>query len=163
MTQATMPDIRTIEQFLYQEADLLDRQRYDDWNALFTDDGDYWVPASVGQPDPLLHVSHIHEDRLLRAVRIKRFNDPNAFSVNPPPRAIHLVSNVRIADFDAATALCVVRSNVIVTQYRRGEKVIFTGRCEHRLDCSGDGFRIRRKTVELIDCDGPQGDILIYL
>lgn len=157
------PDIRDIEQFLFHEADLLDQNRFSDWQELFTEDGDYWLPAVINQPDPLHHVSLIYEDRLLRAVRIKRFSDENAYSVNPAPRSSHLVSNIRIESFDEQSGRCQVRSNFVVTQYRRGEKSIFTGSYRHDLAILDSGFKIRCKRVDLIDCDGFQGDILIYI
>src|SRR5271166_7114758 len=43
-----MPDsdtIRSVEQFLYREARLLDERRFHDWLQLFTDDVHYWMTA----------------------------------------------------------------------------------------------------------------------
>ena len=54
---ATQADLREIEQFLYLEARLMDEKRWDEWQALFPEEGEYWVPATRGQPDPLNHVS----------------------------------------------------------------------------------------------------------
>ena len=34
-----------VEQFLYRQAELLDRKRWQDYIDLFTDDGVYWMPA----------------------------------------------------------------------------------------------------------------------
>lgn len=34
-------DLRELEQFLYHEGRLLDEQRWEEWNALFTADGTY--------------------------------------------------------------------------------------------------------------------------
>ena len=44
-----MIDRSECERFLIHEARLLDDRRFRDWMALFTEDGSYWVPASVGQ------------------------------------------------------------------------------------------------------------------
>jgi hypothetical protein len=38
-------DLRQIEQFLYREARYADEHDYDAWEALWTDDASYWVPA----------------------------------------------------------------------------------------------------------------------
>jgi 3-phenylpropionate/cinnamic acid dioxygenase small subunit len=159
----TGPDIREIEDFLFAEADLLDAGLYADWSALFTEDGDYWVPASPGQPDPLHHVSLIYEDRLLRAVRVERFADANAFSVHPAPRSSHLVANIRKGAFDPGTGLLRVTANFVVTQQRLDEKAIFSGRYLYDLVLAKEGLRIRRKRVDLVDCDRMRGDILIYI
>ena len=40
-----------VADFLFQEAELLDSQRWEDWLALFDDDATYWVPARAGQTD----------------------------------------------------------------------------------------------------------------
>ena len=39
------PDLRQIEQFVYREARYADEHDYDAWEALWTDDALYWVPA----------------------------------------------------------------------------------------------------------------------
>ena len=46
------PDLRQIEQFVYREARYADEHDYDGWEALWTDDALYWVPAGgdLGEP-----------------------------------------------------------------------------------------------------------------
>src|SRR5215218_6525084 len=44
-------DIREVEQFLYREARFADESDYDSWEALWTDDGLYWVPAGNDDGD----------------------------------------------------------------------------------------------------------------
>ena len=39
-----------VEQFLYRQADLLDRKHWQDWIDLFTDDGVYWMPPEPPTP-----------------------------------------------------------------------------------------------------------------
>ena len=56
--------------FVVHEARLLDAKRYDEWNALFADDGIYWVPLVPDQADGVQHTSHLYEDKLLRELRI---------------------------------------------------------------------------------------------
>jgi 3-phenylpropionate/cinnamic acid dioxygenase small subunit len=160
---ATGPDLRALEQFLYHEARLLDEQRWEEWSALFTADGIYWMPASPEQPDPVNHVSLIYENALLRAVRIKRFRHPNAFSLQPKPRSMHMLSNVMLDSHDAQSRDCVVRSTFLVLQYRRGKQDVFGGSCTHHLRSSADGYRIALKRVDLVNCDAPMENILIYL
>jgi benzoate/toluate 1,2-dioxygenase beta subunit len=156
------PDRAELEEFLYHEARLLDEQRWDEWNALFTADGCYWVPAAPDQPDPVNHVSLIYENALLRAVRIKRFRHPNAFSLQPRPRSMHLVSNVMPEGFDDNGDF-VVRSSFIMLQYRREKQDVFGGRYTHRLRREGGALRIAEKRVDLVNCDAPMENILLYL
>lgn len=155
------PDLRTLEQFLYHEARLLDEQRWEEWNALFTDDGIYWAPASPEQPDATHHISLIHENALLRAVRIKRFRHPYAFSLQPKPRTVHMVSNVMLDSVDVG-GNCVVTSRFQMVQYRREKQDVFAGAYTHHLRATPGGYRIALKKTELVNCDAPMENVLVY-
>ena len=159
---ANSPDLRELEQFLYHEARLLDEQRWEEWNALYLEDAEYWVPAAPDQEDPHNHVSLIYETGLLRAVRIKRYKHPNAFSLQPMPRSVHLVTNVILDSFDESASEYSVSSRFIMLQYRREKQDVFAGACHHRLRIEEDGFRIAAKRVDLLNCDAPLENILIY-
>ncbi len=155
-------DAGGLAQFLYHEARLLDEQRWDEWQALYGDDGEYWVPASPAQPDPQNHLSLIYETGLLRAVRIKRFRHPNAFSLQPAPRCSHIISNVMFDGVDEAGALQVY-SKFIMLQYRREVQDVFGGTYTHKLKPTDAGYRILHKRVDLINCDAAMTNILLYL
>jgi len=142
----TQSAIREVEQFLYNEARLLDEQRWAEWNALFAKDGEYWVPASHNQPDPQNHVS---------------FKHPNAFSLQPRPRSVHFVANVMLDEYDDNS--CIVTSRFIMLQYRRDALDTFGGAYTHHLERAGSAYKIRKKRVDLINCDAPLGNILLYL
>ena len=157
------PDLSVLEQFLFLEARLLDEQRWEEWNDLYLEDAEYWVPATPGQPDPTNHVSLIYETGLLRAVRVKRYKHPNAFSLQPGPRSVHLVSNVILDSYDETTAECKVTSRFIMLQYRREKQDVFAGACTHTLIIKGNDIRIAAKRVDLLNCDAPLENILIYL
>lgn len=60
---------QVLVKFVYAEARLLDEARFDDWLALFADDGVYWMPLEPGQTDARLHTSLMHEDKLLLRIR----------------------------------------------------------------------------------------------
>ncbi len=160
---AAQPDVRELERFLYQEARLLDEQRWEEWDALFAADGEYWVPVTPDQPDPVNHMSLMHEKHLLRAVRIRRFRHPNAFSLQPKPRSVHLISNIFLDDFDSVTAECVVKSSFIMLEYRRDVQNVYGGNYTHTLECAGDSFKIKQKRVDLVNCDAALESILLYL
>ena len=156
------PKLRTLEQFLFHEARLIDEKRWDEWAALFTADGTYWVPATRGQPDPLHHVSLIYEDALLRSIRIKRYAHPNARSLQPEPTSVHLISNVMLDAHDPQSGDCVVNSRFIMLEYRRDRQNTYGGACTHELVVAGESFKIQHKKVEIINCEAAQENIQIY-
>lgn len=157
------PELREVEAFLFHEAALLDARRFRDWHQLFDADGEYWLPAAHDQENPFNQVSHIYEDKLLREIRVERFYDPNAFSLQPMPRSSHLVTNVCLGDYCAEGDYWDVSSRFLVVQLHRDAQTLFTGGYRHQLRWSDGKLRIKRKRVELMNCESVLGDIVIYL
>ena len=157
------PSIAEVEAVLVDEARLLDARDWNAWNQLFTPDGIYWVPAQPGQEDPLRHVSLIYEDALLREVRIRRFDDRNAFSLQGGPRGWRMVANVRIDSSDPVAGTLTASSRLIAAEYQRERVTRFEAFVTHRLVIQEGQLRIALKRVELLDCDAAHGDISLYL
>ena len=91
---------REIEELLYGEASLLDDPDLDKWIELYTEDGTYWMPASLGQEDPEMELSHIYDDRVMMEIRRRNFVHPRAASKDYDIRSSHLISNIRVAAID---------------------------------------------------------------
>jgi benzoate/toluate 1,2-dioxygenase beta subunit len=157
-----MNDIRKIEQFLYDEADLLDNPDLDRWMDLYTEDGTYWMPVLEDQPDPLNHISIFYDDRVMMEVRRRNFIHPRAASKDHKVRCSHIISNVRAAGRNDNGDL-VVTSNFQALVFYRNEQRAYGGRYEHHLVEVGDSFSIRHKKVVLINCDAPQRSLIVYL
>ena len=156
-------DLQKVEDFLVHEAGLLDARDWAAWDALFTPDGIYWMPAAPGQDDPLQHVSLVYENALLREIRIRRFADTSAFSLQGGPRGWRIVANVRIDAQDPASNTITVSSRLMAAEYQRDRTTRFEAFVTHRLVTEGESFRIALKRVELLDCDAARGDINLYL
>ena len=78
--------LRDAEEFLYREARFADEHRYDDWEALWTDEALYWVPANGDETDPTRQMSIIFDNRARIATRIKQFHTGKRHSQMPPSR-----------------------------------------------------------------------------
>ena len=64
---------RELIDFIAHEARLIDARRFDDWLALFADNGRYWVPLQGdAQAEGAAHNALADEDRLLLSLRIER-------------------------------------------------------------------------------------------
>ena len=146
--------LRRVEEFLYREAWLLDERRFEDWLALFADDGVYWVPSQPGQESPVETASIIYEDRGMLDVRIRRLRHPKNYADTPPARTRHLVNNVML---DGAGGELDVSSALLMVEYRDDAQRVFGGGVRHRLRPEGDDFRIVSKRVELVNCDAAHG------
>src|SRR6185436_9086284 len=82
---------KQLTDFVYNEARLLDEQRFDEWLDLFTDDAYYWMPLAPGQQDARLHASLLYEDKLLLRVRVERLGGARTYSQQPRSRSHHLL------------------------------------------------------------------------
>ncbi len=148
-----------VERFLFKEARLLDEGRFDDWLALFAEDGMYWVPSQPGQTDPLTTASIMYEDVAVLEMRVRRMAHPRAYALDPAPRTTHLVGNVDIED--ARGDLVIAASALVMTEFRGHDIATYSGRVRHELRPAGDSYLIRLKRVDLINCDGVHGVMTI--
>jgi len=116
----------TIEQFLFFEAQLLDEARYNDWYDLLHEDIRYRMPLrrkrlhrdlpleSTGSRE-LAHYDDTHESL---AIRLRRVQQPTAWSDNPPPRTARLITGVqarvgeRPGTYDVRSAFLLYRNRL---------------------------------------------------
>ena len=148
-----------IESFLVAEARLLDERRWDDWLALFAEDGWYWVPLEEGQASPRDTVSLIYDDRRLLETRIRRLAEAALHAQTPVSRTSRIVVNptIEAEDGDEVT----IRAKFEMIEYRRDARRVFAGTTWHLLRREGSGFRILWKRVDLVDCDAVHDGISV--
>jgi 3-phenylpropionate/cinnamic acid dioxygenase small subunit len=145
---------RELIDFVYAEARLLDLQRYDEWLALFADDGHYWVPLQgARQADPSTHNSIADADRRRRPLRIGRLPDPRAHSQHPPSHAQHVLQQPFVERRDDAAGLYVLRTPFIYVEARAEQQLVLSGVCRHELQQVGGLLRILLKRVDLLHAE----------
>jgi len=129
-----------VEDFLYEEAALLDAWKLDEWLALLTDDAYYRVPSNDRpDSDPRGTLFTIADDIARIRSRIARLKDRNAHAEFPPSRTRRIVTNVRITGRDP---LC-VEANFVVHRYRSNEDLRqYVGRYRYLLRREGGKLRI---------------------
>jgi 3-phenylpropionate/cinnamic acid dioxygenase small subunit len=143
-----------IERFLFLQGEILDEKRWDEWLALFTPDGRYWMPVTAEQTVADGVPNIFYEDIDLMAVRVKRVTHPRAWSQKPPHRTAHVISNVVVESLDPKSGDAVVRSKFYMTEFRRDMLRHFAGKYRHELKKTPAGYRIRRQRVDLVNGDG---------
>ena len=151
--------------FVVREARLLDEQRYDEWNALFTDDAFYWVPLIPEQEDGINHTSHMYEDKLLRDLRIERLKSPRAFSQQPPTRSLHLLQTPTVEPRDPARpAEHRLRTVFQYVESQGDEMNVFFGVVWHRIVVDAHGeLRLANKRVDLINSDAALPAVQLFV
>jgi 3-phenylpropionate/cinnamic acid dioxygenase small subunit len=149
--------------FVYAEARLLDERRYDEWYALFADDGYYWVPLVPGQTDPINHTSLAYEDKLLLRLRVERLKSPGPFSQRPESRSHHLLQRPEVERADAARNEYVTRTQFHYTETRGDEQLIYVGAVFHHLALADGVLKIRLKRIDILNCDAALPSIQLFL
>jgi benzoate/toluate 1,2-dioxygenase beta subunit len=153
--EVTNPAIRDrCQALLYREARLLDEGRFEDWLGLYAPECLYWVPATPHGGDPRREVAIALDDRRRLEDRVYRLRTGYAWSQVPPSRTVRLVGNVEGFRTGAAGTY-MVRSTLVINEFRAGEARRLAGWCGHRLAERDGGWQILVKQVNLIDCDQP--------
>jgi 3-phenylpropionate/cinnamic acid dioxygenase small subunit len=148
------------QRLLIVEARLLDERRFEEWEALFTEDAVYWVPIDPAR-DPAGALSIIHDDRQRIHERVYRLTQTPVLDQNPPSRTIRFVANVEVepAGDGEARARCAQ----LIAEMRPGgpgqaglnAPRWFAARCDYRLRRAGEGWKIAQKTVVFLNADEP--------
>ena len=149
--------LRQIEQFLFLEARLADEGDYDGWEALWTDDGVYWIPANGDDIDPATQMSILFDNRSRIALRVRQLKSDKRHAQNPRSRLRRLLGNIELLDGDADPGAVdgdvVVGANFFIYESRERGTTIWGGRSEYRLRRVDGGWRMARKKVMLVDND----------
>lgn len=156
--------LRSIEQFLYEEAELLDQWKLHEWLALFTPNGTYQVP-STDHPDgdPTTDLFLIHDDHFLLEQRVTSLLTRAAHAEYPHSRTRRLVTNIRVTE--PADDVVRVMANFAVHRSRSGSIDLYVGHYEHLLEILEENeFRfIARRAVLDLDALRPHGKISIII
>lgn len=155
-------DEARLVRFVCRETRLIDEKRFDEWIALFTDDGHYWVPLAPGQTDPILHTSLAYEDALLLKLRVERLKSPRAFSQQPESRGHHLLQQPEVERLDPAANEYVTRTQFLYTETRGDAWQQYAGTVFHTLTLVDGRLRIRLKRVDLLNCDAALPSIQLF-
>jgi len=156
-----------LQDFVYAEARMLDEQRFEDWMALFAEDGYYWMPLSHNQTDPRLQGSLMYEDKLLLQVRIERLSGQRTFSQEPKSRCHHLLARpeieIRHPWHQPQQGQYVVRVAFHYVETRLDEQTLFAGWSTYQLQDEGGHLRIKQKRVDLLNCDAAHRNIQLFM
>ena len=153
-----------VEQFYYDEAELLDDGRFTDWLELLADDLDYWMPTRTNRlrRQQALAIAargeaaFYDETKESLAWRIRRFDSGMAWAEDPPSRTRHLVTNVVVRHIDPSRHPdfspddLEVRSAFLVYRNRsEREENVFAGRRIDILRRAEGGLQVARRVILL--------------
>ena len=136
-----------VSQFLFKEARLQDEHDYDAWEALWTDDGVYWIPANGEGGDPEQEMSILYDNRSRIALRVRQFHTGKRYSQSPRSPLRRVVSNIEILAADGD--LIRVTANALVFEAHARADTLWSSRNEFDLRRVDGELRLAKKTVVL--------------
>jgi p-cumate 2,3-dioxygenase beta subunit len=159
-----------IESFIYQEAELLDQWKLDEWLSLYTADCRYEIgptgKSDAAELSPETSLFLVSDNRFRLEQRVIRLKKPSAHAEYPHSRTRHLYNNVRVLDEQCAQ----VKAAVNFATYRsaKHQVQIYHGQILYTFHVTGApgerDFRVSHKRVTLdLDSLVPQGKITILL
>ncbi len=150
---------------LVREARLLDDRHYDEWLSLYAPECLYWVPNRFEPADPRMESGIYLDDRRRMADRIALIRTGHLHAQTPPSRTRRMLSNAEQRRLPGGQVL--VRSNVVLWEYRKGTLRTYAGWQCHEITPGPDGDLARgliaTKILSFLDCDAPQGNYTFIL
>lgn len=154
---------QAIEDFLYEEAALLDEWRLDEWLELLTEDATYEVPSTdAPDGDPQHTLFLIADDKTRIRSRVAQLLGKSAWAENPPSRTRRMISNVRVRQVEGEAIQ--VTANFVVYRLRFEQMDTYVGRYEYTLVQRGSRLKIRaRKAILDLEALRPHGKVSFIL
>lgn len=159
-----------VQHFLYEEAALLDAQRFDDWLARLAPEIRYWMPVrsdrqrsqrerSLGGPHDLAFFEETWEHL---QQRVKRLASGRAWAEEPPSHTRRLVTNVRVEALDDERVRAY--SNLLLYRTRHETDVqLFVGSREDELrPHDAFGWQIVARTIVLDATTVPSYSLSVF-
>jgi 3-phenylpropionate/cinnamic acid dioxygenase small subunit len=158
-----VPTDQELIDFVVREARLIDQQRFDEWLAMYADDGFYWMPLEWNQTDPRLTCSLMYEDKLLLSIRVERLKGARTFSQKPKSRCHHVMQVPQVDSRDAAANRYVTWTPMHYIETRLDEQTLYAAWATHHLCVEDSKLKIKLKRVDLVNCDAAFGNIQLFM
>ena len=120
-------------QFIWREAEMLDRREYNAWLDLWDPQGYYVVPIDPNTTDFAATLNYAYDDHHMREMRVQRMTSGYSASAS-----------------DAADTV-EVKSSQIVVAYKRGANTIFAADLTYRISFASGEPKLQQKVIRLID------------
>ena len=139
-----------VQAFLYREARLQDEHEYAAWDALWTDDGVYWIPANSAdgqEVDPERHRSILYDNRSRIRLRVKQLLTGRRHTQEPKSQLRRIISNIEILGVEGEDVRVGANSMIFESSVR--DDTVWAARNEYTLRAAEDGLRMAFKKVTL--------------
>jgi 3-phenylpropionate/cinnamic acid dioxygenase small subunit len=136
-------------QFIWREAEMLDKRDYRAWLELWDPQGFYVVPIDPEATDFAATLNYAYDDNHMRELRVQRMTSGYSASASDAARTVRTVSRFVLSS-DSAD-LIEVKSSQIIIAYKRGVSTIFAADVSHKISMASGEPRLVEKVIRLID------------
>lgn len=143
--------LQVAAEFLWREADMLDRRDYDGWLDLWTDDGLYIVPIERDLEDYADVLNYAYDDKEMRRMRVIRLTSSHSMSALTASNTVRTVSRFVVLSQDDGQIT--VRAAQHLVDYRRDRLLTLAADVEATIIQTSDGLKLAEKIVHLINCE----------
>ena len=146
-----------VQEFLFHEAELLDRRRLRDWLDLLTDDFTYKVPTRHTRywtsleeefDDLATGMLYFDENKETMVTRVAKIETNTAWAEVPPSRTRRLITNVRVKS-DDGNELAVESYFYVYKSRLEHTEDVYIGERRDTLRRVGDSFKIASRLIHL--------------
>lgn len=146
-----------IEQFLYEEAALLDERRFHEWFELLADDLEYWMPVRTtrarGDEENEFakpgETAFFDDTKETIETRIRKLDTGFSWSEDPPSRTRHLVNNVRILEKVSGSDVKVACNFMVYRSRLARDEDLWVGRREDTVRKVGGAWKLAKRHIFL--------------
>lgn len=142
-----------ITQFLYREARLQDEHRFEEWEALWTDDAIYWVPANGEDTDPERAMSILYDNRSRIGLRIRQYLTGKRYAQLPVSRLRRVIGNIEVLGEEPGGTR--VAANMLLYESHRRGQIMWAARNDYLLRRVDGQWKLASKKVALVNNDAP--------
>jgi 3-phenylpropionate/cinnamic acid dioxygenase small subunit len=155
---------REIEDFLAEEAHLLDEHRYSEWLDLFTEDAEYVMPLKEYLQGEVESAGHplMRDDKDMLRIRVAKDATGYSHSELPESMTCHLITNIVVRNVPDSDEV-IARSMFAVRQARKlRDEAWWTGRRIDRLRRVDGSWKLARREVLLDSTILPRGISIFF-
>ena len=150
MNQDASFDRTALSDLVAREATLLDDGRWNEWLALFGEDGLYWVPvlgrlSRAGAPTSS---SAPLQDRLALQARVAQLSERAEQAQHPAGQ--HVLQDSRLEYMDAEAGSAALRTPFLYMEGWGAQRLMLAGSFRHLFQRTAQGPRIAIKRVDLL-------------
>jgi 3-phenylpropionate/cinnamic acid dioxygenase small subunit len=151
-TALTRIELQDAVEFIWLEADLLDRQDYSEWLALWSATGHYVIPIDRDSEDYAAQLNIVFDDHAMRAARVQRLTSGLSMSASPSARTVRTASRFRRQGDVNGAAVIRCAQHLVEYKYDR-TRLLAADVTYHLTRTHGGALALERKVVRLVNSD----------